>query len=540
MELAGWIAAAVVLVVMVVVLARMRSAGAAQIAAERLRTQDAAADAARLPEVRERAQHAEAAVREIADKLATVQGEAAAARARYEDARSAADHATTRLEQLRLQHEELIRQLHTQELLASRATEGGDAARQQAEQLRADLRKTQSELAGLHEQLRTARVELSAMTASRDAAIELANQARAFVEEAKQTLGATFRDAASKVFDEKSAVLDRRIKETGDESRARLEASLKPFSENLDRFRARQEELTQVQVREQASLAGQVKQLQDLNADMAAKTDALTKAMRGNAKTRGDWGEMILETVLKSSGLEEGVNYRAQQSTLDEDTDKRRIPDVVFDLPDGRQVVIDSKVNLVAWADYCNSDDPEEMNDALIRHAAALRAHVKDLAEKNYPKVLGEQTLELTVLFVPIEGAMAAALAFDRNLQADAFSRRIAFASPNTLMAMLKIVERLWMRDKLQKQVGLIGESADKLLDALSAFLNEFDLVGERIDTASKAFRKARSRLSESNQSVIARARRLTDAGVRGKRELHEDLKPAADVDTFLLTQEEP
>lgn len=208
-------------------------------------------------------------------------------------------------------------------------------------------------------------------------------------------------------------------------------------------------------------------------------------------------------------------------------------------MPDGRQVVIDSKVNLIAWADYHATNTPEEAQDALIRHTAALRGHMKDLAEKNYPKVLGGQTMDLTVLFVPIEGALAAALSIDPSLQTDAWAKRITFASPNTLMMMLKVVERLWTRDRLQKQVGVIADEASKLVDSLVTFLEDFKKIEDKLKAVSQVYGDARNRLYESNQSVVARAGRLVKAGARGKKALPDELlSDPDDLALPLLTQD--
>jgi DNA recombination protein RmuC len=165
---------------------------------------------------------------------------------------------------------------------------------------------------------------------------------------------------------------------------------------------------------------------------------------------------------------------------------------------------------------------------------------MKDLAEKNYPKVLGGQTMDLTVLFVPIEGALAAALSIDPSLQTDAWAKRITFASPNTLMMMLKVVERLWTRDRLQKQVGVIADEASKLVDSLVTFLEDFKKIEDKLKAVSQVYGDARNRLYESSQSVVARAGRLVKAGARGKKALPDELQSDPDVlELPLLAQED-
>lgn len=450
-------------------------------------------DAARLPDLERRALEADAALRALRDDLT-----AAAAR----DASA------------------------TAQLIAAR--EAQTKAERSAEEARARVEAAQREARELSSLL-------SAAVAERDAAIASREQAKAFLEDAQAKLSTAFIEVASKVFDEKAVALDRKIGDSALASKVGLESALTPFATKLNEFQAELRKLGSDQTATVHTLRGSIEQLQQLNQRMATSTDDLARALKGNAKTRGDWGEMILDTVLKASGLEEGRNYAKQNSARDEDSGGLLRPDVIVHLPDDRQVVVDAKVNLVAWADACNAETPAAHQEALARHTTALRAHMRELADKNYPKALGGKALDLTVMFVPIEGALAAALEFNPGLQAEAFERKVVFVSPNTLMAMLRVVERLWTRDKLQRQVGIIGDEAGKLLDALSAFMTEFDEIEGRLEASHGAFKKARNRLSESPQSVVARARRLVEAGAKGKRSLHEDLQPVAGTEAGVL-----
>lgn len=413
------------------------------------------------------------------------------------------------------------------------AREKTEAAERASDALRAQLDAAGMEARELAARLATATAEREAALASRD-------ETKAFLEDAQTKLRTAFVEVASKVFDEKAMALDRKIGDSALASKAGLEAALNPFATRLNEFQAELRKLGSDQTASVHTLVGSIHQLQQLNQSMASSADNLARALKGNAKIRGDWGEMILDTVLKASGLEEGRNYSRQSSTRDEDSGGLLRPDVLVHLPDERQVILDAKVNLVAWAEACNAETPEAHQDALLAHATALRQHLRDLAEKNYPKALGGKALDLTILFVPIEGALAAALDVNPGLQAEAFEKKVVFASPNTLMAMLRVVERLWMRDKLQKQVGVIGEEAGKLLDALSAFIEEFDAIDEKISASAKAFRTARNRLSDSPQSVLKRAQRLVDAGARGKRTLHEELAPGPTALPLLDEDGEP
>jgi DNA recombination protein RmuC len=389
----------------------------------------------------------------------------------------------------------------------------------------------------LHGQLRVAESRVARAEAELEAARVAHEQTQAFLAEAQGKLSAAFHEVASKLFDEKAMVLDQRIKESGEVSKAGIDATLKPFAEQLGQFRSRIEAFTTEQGKDHARLVGALGELRTLNQNMADAAGSLTRALKGNAKARGDWGEMILETVLKASGLVEGLNYQRQGGTRDEDGKLLR-PDVVILLPDGRRVVVDSKVNLVAWSEMNEAETPEQQQDAMLRHTAAMRAHLRELSDKNYPKALGAEALDLTVMFVPIEGAMAAALALNPDLQTEAFQRKVAFASPNTLMALLTVVERLWTRDKLQRQVGAIGEDAGKVLDAVTTFLDEFDKIGTHLQRANDAFTGAGRKLRDSDQSVVARTRRLVEQGAKGKKLLREELQPVTPSNALPLLEE--
>ncbi|HEU4774258.1 MAG TPA: DNA recombination protein RmuC [Lysobacter sp.] len=393
----------------------------------------------------------------------------------------------------------------------------------------ASLETGHSALVDERDQLRASLQSLRHEHAQATANLEHARAAQAemkrYVDEAQTRLSAIFAEQAGKAFQQRGEQFEKEVRAATEQGRNGFEALLKPFAERIGEFRERVDMLYSEEAKERASLAGVVNELKTLNQDMAAKTTALTQALRGNARVRGDWGELMLESVLRSSGLVEGVHYERQQSTTDEDGRRLR-PDVVVQLPDERRVVVDSKVNLVAWQDAMNSvDTPELHGIALQRHCEGLRRHVRDLADRNYPKAIGEGALEVTVAFVPIEGALSAALGTDPALQNFAFERGIVFASPNTLMAMLRVIDRLWTRDTMQRRVLQIGEAGGKVLDALTAFLGDFDQVGKRLEEAKARFDSARNRLSESSQAVIPRARRLSELGVKGKRVIAAELE---------------
>ncbi len=401
--------------------------------------------------------------------------------------------------------------------------------RAEREQALATVRAREAQLIAELDTLRDKYRELHAEHASVVANLVHAKQSQlemqAFLADAQTKLSGAFSELAGKVFEEKGQQFEKNVKQASLQSKADIDALLKPFAERIGEFRTRVDTLYGEEAKERASLLGAVTELKSLNQDMAQQTLALTRALKGSSKVRGDWGELMLESVLRGSGLEDGIHFDRQKGTVD-DEGARLHPDIVVRLPDDRCVVVDSKVNLIAWQEAMNADTPDQQNDALRRHAAGLRQHMRELSDKNYPKVLGDNALEVTVAFIPIEGALSAALGTDSALQTDAFERRIVFASPNTLMALLRVIERLWTRDKIQREAMAISDTGGLLLDALIGFLADFDKVGKSLDDADKAFKSARNRLSESSRAVIPRARRLAELGAQGRRALTDELKP--------------
>lgn len=460
---------------------------------ERSRADQLAGEAARLPDAVQRSERAEAAIGEM--KVA----------------------------------------LDAQVQLAATAVATLAALRDRESAIGTELISSRDALAAARVELTRLSGELATSSAQRDAARAASEEAKAFLTDAREKLRVAFTDAASQVFDAKARTLNDQIKASGVEAKQGLADTLKPFAERVESLQTKIETLTGTEAQERATLVGTIAELKTLNQEMADATNSLSKALKGGSKVRGQWGEMILETVLKASGLVEGLNFESQRKTMDEDSGQRRFADVVVTLPDGRAIVIDSKVNLIAWAEANDAETPEAHQEAMTRHAAALRLHMRDLGEKNYPRTLGPHALDITVLFVPIEGALSSALSHNKDLQVEAFEKRVVFASPNTLMAMLQVCARLWRHDKLQKQLHTISVEAGRLIDSVGSLLEEFDDIGKHIGRSETAFRQARHRLTDSPQSVLARARRLVEAGAKGKKAIPEEMQPAPGGDLLSL-----
>jgi DNA recombination protein RmuC len=477
----------------------------------------ASSDAARLPDALDRAQRAEHQRDDLIQQANKLQANLSASEA---DVRNLLATQTERQSAFDAQTIQLdAAQSAVAKLTASIAGLDAQIPLQQGQidALKRDLSDARTQLDVTTKQLSDARSQLATASAERNAALELNTKTQEFLTQAQTTLTTAFTESASKVFDEKSMTLDAKILATSEASKQGLDSLLKPFADNLTLFQQRVDALAIEQTRGTAELGGKVDELKTLNQSMATATEGLTKALKGNAKTRGDWGEMILETVLKASGLTEGKHYSAQSLNKNDDGD-RLYPDVVVSLPDNRKIVVDSKVSLVAWSDANNAESTEAYQEAMLRHSASVRQHVRDLSKKSYPKAVGPEAMDFTILFVPIEGAFAAALSVTPDLQNEAFEKRIVFASPNTLMAVLRVVESLWVRDHLQKSVNDVRETAGLVLSSVSDFIDHFEEVGKQLESARASFTKADTHLRGPERSILSRATRLLDSGVRAKK----------------------
>lgn len=497
---------------------------AAQVLEERRRADAFAGDAARLPDTLSRAQRAEASAAEGAAAVQALIGREAGVLARLAEVSEERQRHEATHQTVLTRNAELQTQLDGQRQTAATAAAAANQAREEASRLAALLRESQATSEALSAELKTLSVERATATAERDAALTLGKETQAFLTEAREKLPAAFTAAAAEVFDARARALDEQIKNSGLDSKRNLEETLKPFAEHLTGMQTRLETLTASEAEHRGNLMGTIEALKQQNQDMADATNAVTSALKGNAKVRGQWGEMMLETVLKLSGLEEGKNYDLQHHGTDDDG-QRRFADVVVKFPDGRAMVIDSKVSLIAWMDVTNADTPEAQVEAMGRHFAAVKAHVVDLAKKNYPKALGPHCHDTTVMFVPIEGALSAALTHNSELQLEAFKNGIVLTSSNTLMLMLQVVAKSWHRDRVQRQITSIADEAGKLVESVTLLLEDLDELGTALTKGQGVYDQVRNRLETSPQSVLNRTRRLVAAGAKGKKPIPEALQ---------------
>lgn len=306
------------------------------------------------------------------------------------------------------------------------------------------------------------------------------------------------------------------------QNKEQIEGLLKPLREKIVDFeRGLTDRHTQAS-EQNASLKEQLSQLGKLNKAMVDEASNLTHALKGGSQTQGAWGEMILETILQKSGLREGVEYDSQESSTDAEGRRLR-PDIVVNLPDGERIVVDSKVSLTAFEKFVNSEDEEEKQQALIAHVASLRAHVDELAKKDYTGAVGSR-LDYVIMFVPIEGALAVAWNADSELTGRAIERNVAIATPTTLMTMLRTIDAIWGIERQHQNAEEIAKRAGLLYDKFAGFVESLEGVGNRIKQAQAEYETAHSRLYSGTGNLIRQVETIKELGAKTRKALPAEL----------------
>ena len=354
----------------------------------------------------------------------------------------------------------------------------------------------------------------------------LAQEKLALLEQTKQTLSEHFKTVAGEIFENRSQTF-------ATQSNASLEQLLKPFREQIAHFQSEARQTHEQGLRERSALKEQLQGLEQLNRQLSADAANLTSALRGRAQTQGAWGEMILERLLEISGLRKGREYEVQQSLTNEEGQRQR-PDVILRLPEGRNIVIDSKVSLVAYTDMTSTENEDERRAALGRHIQSIRTHIRGLAERDYQRLFGGSGPGFVLLFMPIEGALLAALEGDQALFVEAFDKNIVLVSPTTLFAVLRMIENLWRIDNQNRNAREIADRAGKLYDKFVGFVESLTSLGDNIDRTRADYDTAMKRLKEGRGNLIGRAAQLKELGAQASKELPSSLLSASgarDVD---------
>lgn len=406
----------------------------------------------------------------------------------------------------------------------------------------ADLRRSRDELdtrlGAMSEHLAAAREENSALHTRLELLndeMERRESQKAEQEEKRkeqeQLLESRFRNLANDILRQNTADLKSQNEE-------RLLEILAPLRNNIDDFRKAVTDTYNNEARERFSLSERIKELVDLNQSISRQARELSEALRGDSKVQGDWGEMVLESILERSGLQKGVEYITQVTTdsagnalRNEDGSLLR-PDVVVKYPDGRFVVIDSKVSLTAFVDYANADNDEVREGAAIRHVRSVKKHVDELARKRYQEYVGEAKLDFVMMFIPNEPAYIAAMRLDPGLWQEAYDRQVLIVSPTHLVSGLKLIAQLWSRDRHTKNAITIAEEAGKMYDKFADFTKDMERIEKALGSTRKAYDDAMTKLTTGTGNLMNRALNLQKLGVKASKQLAASVaKEASDDD---------
>lgn len=328
-----------------------------------------------------------------------------------------------------------------------------------------------------------------------------------------------FRDMASEIFTAQSDRL-----RTANEKR--LSEILAPLSENIRDFRKAVNDSYSAEARERFALDGRIRELVEANKVASREARGLATALRGSNQAQGDWGETVLENILEKSGLRKGEEYVVQATvgasgeTLRRDDGKLLRPDVVINYPDGRSVVVDSKVSLTAFLDMSNADSPEARTAAASRHVESVRRHIDELAAKDYQKYVGERRTDFVLMFIPNEAAYMAAMQADSGLWERACAKCVLIVSPTLIISALRLIEQLWNRDRQTRNAIEIADAAGKMYDKFAGFVDDMARIDKNIEATRTAMAEAMKKLSTGTGNLVSRAEKLRELGAKASKQL--------------------
>jgi DNA recombination protein RmuC len=343
------------------------------------------------------------------------------------------------------------------------------------------------------------------------------------VEKLQEKFTKEFENLANKILEEKTTKFTEQNKEN-------LKNILSPLQDKIQLFEKKVEDTHKESIDYHAALRQQIVGLKEMNEQMSKETLNLTKALKGDSKMQGNWGELVLERVLEKSGLEKDREYYVQQSHTNEEG-QRVFPDVVINLPDGKKMVVDSKVSLTGYEKYINEEDEALKNTYLKEHVNSIRRHVEQLGEKNYHDLYQIESPDFVLLFIPIEPAFAIALNEDTALYNKAFERNIVIVTPSTLLATLRTIDSMWANQKQQENAFEIARQAGALYDKFHGLLADLISVGKKLDDAKTGYSDAMNKLADGKGNLITSVEKLKKMGAKAKKALPENILRRAEVE---------
>jgi DNA recombination protein RmuC len=397
----------------------------------------------------------------------------------------------------------------------------------QMEELKSQLIISNSEKESIRTEKESINIQLSKKENDFENLWERNKEQKDEVEKLQEKFTKEFENLANKILEEKSSKFTEQNKEN-------MINILSPLQEKIQLFEKKVDDTHKESIDYHAALRQQIIGLSEMNAQMSKETLNLTKALKGDSKMQGNWGELVLERVLEKSGLEKDREYYVQQSHTTVDGN-RVFPDVVINLPDGKKMIVDSKVSLTAYEKYINEEDDSLKTGYLKEHVNSIKRHVEQLGEKNYQDLYEIESPDFVLLFIPIEPAFAMALNEDTTLYNKAFEKNIVIVTPSTLLATLRTIDSMWSNQKQQENAMEIARQAGALYDKFQGFVDDLIKIGKKIDESKTEYGAAMNKLVEGKGNLITSVEKLKKMGAKAKKALPESILKRADNDDFEL-----
>ena len=380
------------------------------------------------------------------------------------------------------------------------------------EQREEELSTTKANEAELQERCQNLELQYAVLNTKYEEQSSASAQKLQVLQDAKEDLNKEFKLLANKIFEDKA-------QQFSHTSQEQLALMLKPFREQITSFSKEAKERSASHLKETYLLKDELSRLKEMNSQLSQDAINLTKALKGENKTQGNWGEIVLENILEQSGLRKGVEYELQ-ANLKSVEGKTYIPDVIIHMPEERDIIVDSKVSLVAYERFINAEDESVKKLALKEHINSIKSHVKGLSEKKYEKLEGVNTLDFVLLFMSIEGAFLLALEQDGEFFKSAYEQNILVVSPSTLLVTLRTIEHIWRTQRQEEHALKIANEAEAMYDKLVGFVEELKKVGTHLQKAQESYDTSMNRLSTGRGNVIKRAENIVKLGLKPKKKL--------------------
>ncbi|BDW10065.1 hypothetical protein PSHI8_01470 [Polynucleobacter sp. SHI8] len=354
--------------------------------------------------------------------------------------------------------------------------------------------------------------QLTKVSAELDSEKRISQEKLEQFNESKKQLTDHFRNLAQDILEEKS-------QRFATQNQQNLDLILKPLQEKISDFRKRVDDVYSEEVKERASLQAEIHNLTALNLQMSQDANALTKALRGDSKAQGNWGELVLETILENCGLRKGHEFDVQDTQRTEEGNVV-YPDVVIHLPESKHVVIDSKVSIAAYTRSVQTDDPDLQKVELTAHVNSIRAHMNGLSAKNYQSLYGLGSIDFVLMFIPIEPAFLAAIGHQSSLFQDALAKNIVLVCPSTLHATVRTIAHVWRQEHQNRNALEIARLCGAMYDKFVGFVDDLDGVGKSISQTQKNYDEAYKKLTTGNGNLVRSAQRVKELGVKPNKSL--------------------